>query len=255
MFRFSRRNTFCYFFLLAVPFTVLAEQNRPSPGASAAAPEIKPALAELRGDIMMAQKRFFNAIEMYKLGDPNSAVLANKIGIAYHQMHLLDLAKKSYLRATKLDPNYSDAINNLGTIYYGEKRFRKAIGYYKKAMHCAPTPSATVASNIGSAYFARRKYSDAAEWYERAVHIDPEVFDRHNSAGTVMQERTIEERAIFHLYLAKTYAKFGRNERALSYLREAINEGVKGPKKISDMPEFAGLREDSRFKQLIALQN
>ena len=115
---FSRRSICCYFILSLIPFAALAEQNRSSPNTNSA-PGIKPATAELRGDIMMAQRRFAKAIEMYRLADPNSPIVANKIGIAYHQMHLLNLAKKSYERAVKLNPKYSDAINNLGTIYYG----------------------------------------------------------------------------------------------------------------------------------------
>jgi tetratricopeptide (TPR) repeat protein len=240
--------------LSLIPFAVPAEQNRPIPNTGPTA-ALKPATAELRGDIMMAQRRYLKAIEMYRQADQNSALVANKMGIAYHQMHLLSLAKKSYQRAIKLNPKYSDAINNLGTIYYGEKSYRKAVSYYRKAMQCAPSPSATIASNIGSAYFARKKYSDAAEWYEKAVRIDPEVFERHSTAGTVMQERTLEERATFHLYLAKTYAKSGINDRALAYLTQALNEGVKDPRKIPDMPEFAGLRGDLRFQKLMAMQN
>lgn len=243
-----------------VQFACSAQQNYLPPGSSvppsaAVSPPLRPVSAELRGDIMMAERRFAKAVEMYRQGDPNSAMLANKIGLAYHQMHLLGLAKKNYERSIKLNPRYSDAINNLGTVYYSERRYRQAVKYYRRAMRCSPTPSATVAANIGSAYFARKKYSDAAEWYEKAVRIDPEIFERHNSVGTIMRDQTVEERALFHLSLAKTYAKSGINDRALEYLRMALSEGVKNPKKIPDMPEFAGLRGDLRFQQLMALQN
>ncbi len=259
MFCFSRQSICCVAFGF-VQFACAAQQNYLPPKDSApptavgSAP-LRPAMAELRGDIMMAERRYLKAIEMFRQGDPNSAVLVNKIGLAYHQMQLLGLAKKSYERSIKLNPQYSDAINNLGTIYYGEKRYRPAVKYYRRAMRCSPRPSATIAANIGSAYFARRKYSDAAEWYEKAVRIDPEIFERHNTAGTIMREQTIEERALFHLSLAKTYAKSGINDRALAYLRMALDEGVKNPTKIPAMPEFAGLRGDLRFQQLMALQN
>ncbi len=67
-----------------------------------------------------------------------------------------------------------------------------------------------------------------------------------------MQERTIGERAIFHLYLAKMYAKSGANERAIIYLRKALEEGVKDRQKIPEIPEFALLKKDPAFKQLLA---
>ena len=58
---------------------------------------------ETRGDIYMARKMYREAIDMYREGPANSAVLANKIGIAFHQMSQLDLARKNYLRATNSD--------------------------------------------------------------------------------------------------------------------------------------------------------
>jgi tetratricopeptide (TPR) repeat protein len=205
----------------------------------------------MRGDIYMARKMYREAIDMYRSGPANSAVLANKIGIAFHQLQQLDLAKKNYERAIKLNPKYPDAINNLGTIYYAGKSYRRAIGYYKKAIHNSP-PSASIDANLGSAYFARRDYKRASEWYGKALAIDPEVFERHSHYGTVMQERTIGERAIFHLYLAKTYAKAGETERALIYLRKALEEGVKDRNKIPDMPEFASLKAAPAFQELLA---
>ena len=197
----------------------------------------------------MARKMYREAIDMYRQG-PDSAVLSNKIGIAFHQMLLLDLARKNYQRAIKLDPKYSEAINNLGTIFYSQKNYHRAITYYKRALRYT-TPSASIYSNLGSAYFARKDYPLATECYQRAMQIDPDVFEHHSNFGTIMQERTVEERATFHLYLAKMYAKNGANERAIIYLRKALEEGVKDRQKIPEMPEFASLKTDPAFKQLL----
>jgi len=211
-------------------------------------PNISP---ELRGDIFMARKMYREAIDMYRQGPPNSPVLANKVGIAFHQLLLLDLAKKNYERATKLDPAYAEAINNLGTIYYARKSYRRSINYYKKALRCA-NPTASIYANLGAAYFARRNYRLASQFYEEALRLDPEVFEHHGNFGTLMQERTVEERAMFHLYLAKMYAKNGSADRALIYLRKALEEGVKDRHKIPDMPEFSLLKTNADFKQLLA---
>ena len=204
---------------------------------------------ELRGDIYMARKMYREAIDMYR-ESPDSPVIANKIGIAFHQLMLLDLAKKNYERAIKLDPKYGEAINNLGTIYYAEKNYRRAITLYRRSLKYSPA-SASIDANLGAAYFVRKNYKLAMQWYEAALKLDPDVLDHHSTFGTVMQERTVEERATFHLYLAKMYAKSGDNDRALLYLRKALEEGVKDREKIPTMPEFAVLKTEPGFKQLM----
>jgi tetratricopeptide (TPR) repeat protein len=205
---------------------------------------------ELRGDIYMARKMYREAIDMYREGPADSPVLANKIGIAFHQMLQLDLAKKNYQRAIKLNSKYSEAINNLGTIYYAQKNYGRAIGLYKRALRHSE-PSASVYANLGAAYFARKDFKQAMQWYEAALQLDPDVFEHHSTFGTLMQERTVEERATFHLYLAKMYAKSGSNDRALICLRKALEEGVKDRDKIPAMPEFAVLKTSPAFKQLM----
>src|SRR3974390_269148 len=106
---------------------------------------------EMRGDILMARKMFREAIDAYKEA-PETAVILNKIGIAYHQMLQLDAAKKYYDRAIKLDGQDSEAINNLGTISYAKKNYRRAISQYKKALKINPD-AASIYSNLGTAYF------------------------------------------------------------------------------------------------------
>jgi tetratricopeptide (TPR) repeat protein len=251
----------CLFTLCAASVMLSAAQQQtplsgPDLRASASIPPSAtvphpPISLELRGDIYMARKMYREAIDVYRQGPPNSPVLANKIGIAFHQLLLLDLAKKNYQRAIKLDPKYPEAINNLGTVYYAEKSYRRSIGYYKRALRCS-NPSASIYANLGAAYFARKNYKEASGYYEQALKLDPEVFEHHSNFGTMMQERTIEERAMFHLYLAKMYAKQGANDRALIYLRKALEEGVKDRNKIPDIPEFSLLKTDAGFKQLLA---
>jgi tetratricopeptide (TPR) repeat protein len=207
--------------------------------------------AEMRGDIMMARKMYREAVEVYGEGDPNSAVLANKTGIAYHQMLQLDLARRYYERALKLNPKYSEVINNLGTVYYAKKSYRRAVSHYRRAIRLSPQ-SASIYSNLGTAQFARKNYKEAAQSYEIALKLDPEVFEHRGTNGVLLQERSVQERAKFHYYLAKTYAKAGASERALLYIRKAIEEGFKERERFRQDPEFAQLQELPEFKQLLA---
>jgi tetratricopeptide (TPR) repeat protein len=219
-------------------------------------PKAKPAPAltpEMRGDILMARKMFREAVDAYAEGDLDSPVIANKIGIAYHQMLLMDLAKRYYERAIRLKPTYAEAINNLGTVYYAKKNFRRATSQYQKALKLTPA-AASIYSNLGTAYFARKKYEQASVAYEKALDLDPEVFERHSSQGVLLQERSVEERAKFHYYLAKTYAKSGHTERALLYIRKCLEEGFREKDKFHSDPEFALMQELPEFKELLALE-
>jgi tetratricopeptide (TPR) repeat protein len=218
-------------------------------------PQVAPAniTVEMRGDIFMARKMYREAIEMYKTGPTDSAVLANKIGIAYHQLLDLADARKYYDRAIKLRTDYAEAINNLGTIYYATKSYRRAIAQYKKALRITPD-SASILSNLGTGYFARKNYQLAFATYQQALAIDPEVFEHRSAMGVLLMERSVEDRAKFHYYLARTYAKAGDMQHALIYIRKSLEEGFKEREKFKQDPEFAALRENPEFQQILSAE-
>jgi tetratricopeptide (TPR) repeat protein len=223
-------------------------------GAAAFAQD-KPVLTiETRGDIFMARKQYREAIDTFREGSAKDPVLLNKIGIAYHQMMKLDDARRSYEQALKVKPDYVEAMNNLGTIYYSRKSFRRAISWYKKALKKAGDDNkvASIYMNLGTAYFARKQYDRATKAYQTAMKIDPDVFERHGNVGVILEERSVEEKAKYHFYLAKLYAKGGRNDLALQYLRKCLEEGFKEKKKIEDEADFVALKELPEFKELLA---
>jgi tetratricopeptide (TPR) repeat protein len=238
--------------LLLLPAAALAQSD----GLRAVAPlasEPKPGITtEMRGDIMMARKMYREALDFYKPGAESSAVLANKTGIAYHQMLDLANARRWYQKSIKLNPRYSEAINNLGTIYYAQKSYRRAIDQYKKALRVSE--SASVLSNLGTAYFARKQYEEAALNYGKALALDPNVFEHRSTQGSVVQERSVEDRARYEYFMAKTYAKAGAVERAVQMIRRALEDGFKERDKFLKEPEFAALQDDMEFKQIMAAE-
>ncbi|MGE5646893.1 MAG: tetratricopeptide repeat protein [Acidobacteriota bacterium] len=247
--------------ILAFALDFQAEKPAANPAAPAlpdaplsipAAEPVKPETLtpEKRADIFMARKMYREAIEQYR-EMPQDAVILNKIGIAYHQMMDLQTARRYYERAIKANPKYSEAVNNLGTVYYARKNYGRAVRQYQKALKLTPA-SASIYSNLGTAYFARKKYKEAFEAYQEALKLDPEVFEHRSSYGVLLQERTVEERSRFHFYLAKVYAKSGMNDRALTYIRKALEEGFKEKNKFLEDPEFAGLKDNAEFQQLMA---
>lgn len=240
-------------FLFAQGGNAMLDGTRTSAPAQAQTP--KPELSpEMRGDIFMARKMYREAIETFREGSGKDPVLWNKTGIAYHQMVQLDQARKAYEQALKLKPDYIEAMNNIGTIYYAKKSYRRAITWYNRALKQAGSESraASIYMNLGTAYFSRKKYQEATDAYQTALKIDPDVFEHHSSFGVMLEERTVEERAKYHYYVAKLYAKDGRSELALQYLRKALEEGFKEKDKLAKDPEFAHMRDTDEFKLLLA---
>jgi tetratricopeptide (TPR) repeat protein len=205
------------------------------------------------GDLYMARKMFREAIDAYREGAQNSPLLWDKIGIAYHQLGDLNSARKSYEHAIKLDSKYAEAINNVGTILYSEKKYRSAISRYNRALHLSPE-SATFWSNLGTAYYARGKYDEMTKAYAKAMELDPAVFEAHSAVGTTMLDRAVADKARYHFEMARIYAQAGNKDLALQYLRKSLEEGFKDKEKIGKAPEFAELRDTPEYKELLVME-
>ena len=212
-----------------------------------------PLTPEQRGDLYMARKMYREAIDMYKTGPQNSAIIWDKIGNAYHQLSDLNAARKAYEHAIRLDKKYADAINNVGTTYYAEKKYRSAISRYNRALQYAPD-SASIWSNLGTAYYARGKFDLMTQAYTKALQLDPDVFEKHGTVGTRMLDRGVADKARYHFEMARMYAASGKNELAIQYLRKALEEGFKEKDKLQQSKDFAALRETQEYKDLMTLE-
>jgi tetratricopeptide (TPR) repeat protein len=223
----------------------------PSPDASAQD-------LEERGDVLRAEKAYLDALDYYQAAlkklekGPAAAVILNKLGITQFQMQRFDESKKSYEKAIKNDKTYANAYNNLGVVYYRNKRFGRAIKFYRKAIQFDAN-NASFHNNVAAAYFADKKVEQAIPEYQKALELDPDIFERRSTSGIVAQIAP-EDRAHYSYLLAKMYAKSGQFDRALLYLRRAIEEGYKDVNNALQDVEFAQLRKDPRFNDLMTLQ-
>jgi tetratricopeptide (TPR) repeat protein len=205
--------------------------------------------AEMQGDLLMARQRYVAALDAYRQGPSDSAVLWNKMGIANHHMFNLKAAENDYREALKLNPRYAEAWNNLGAVYYGEKKYHDAEKAYRKALKLSPK-SATFYSNLGTAYIAEGKYKKGADAYRTALSLDPNVFSG-DPAAKIPEAGPTKEMAYLNYLLAKAYAEAGRKDEAIYYLRKALDEGFSDRKKILEEKEFAGLRDDPEFQHMM----
>ena len=205
---------------------------------------------ETQGDLLMVHQQYVSALNAYRRAPQDSAIVWNKLGIAYQHLYAMDFAKLEYEKALSIDPKYPEAMNNLGTVYYGQKNYKKAESCYRKAIQYKPQ-TASFYSNLGTAYFADRKYKQGVLAYQKAFMLDPNVFIRE-SLERIAEMGPVEEQARLNYALAKIYAQAGNLQAAIEYLRAAMNEGFDDRKKIMGDKDLAGLRETPEFRLLMA---
>jgi tetratricopeptide (TPR) repeat protein len=219
----------------------------PSPNATAES-------LEQRGDTLKAEKAFLDALDFYRAAikkRPDNASLYNKAGITELMIQRFREAGKDFNHAIKLDRRFADACNNLGVIYYLQKKYGKAIKQYEKAISLR-SDAASFYSNLGSAYFSKKEFEKAMIAYNEAVKLEPDIFERTSRNGITAHMSSPEDRAHFDYVLAKLFAKEGNADRSLQYLRKALEDGYKAIDDVYKDNEFAALRKDPRFTELMS---
>ncbi|HTV05493.1 MAG TPA: tetratricopeptide repeat protein [Acidobacteriaceae bacterium] len=204
---------------------------------------------ETLGDLLMIHQHYLAAIEAYQRAPQNSAVVLNKLGIAYQHMYALDIAKLEYEKALFIEPKYAEAINNLGTIYYGKQDYHKAEKYYRQAIHLKHN-DASFYSNLGTAYFADHDYKHGMAAYRKAFSIDPNVFI-NSSLAQIEELGPQDEQITLNYDLAELYAQAGMVDAAIHYLRMAFIAGFKDHKRLMEDKSFAKLRLTPQFQLLL----
>lgn len=208
---------------------------------------------EKQGDLLRAEKGYLDAIDYYRAAlskDPQSAAVSNKLGISELMLERYKDASKDFEQAIRKNRKFAEPYNNLGVVDYKRRKYSSAIKQYKKAIELT-ADSAAFYSNLGAAYFARKDFERASQAYAEAIHLDPEIFEHTSHTGIAAQLISSEDRAHYDYVLAKLYAKTGDTEHSLEFLRKAMEEGYKGVKDVYTDPEFAELRKDARFADLM----
>jgi tetratricopeptide (TPR) repeat protein len=225
----------------------------PAPRVDAPAENATAAELDKRGDELRAIKDYLDAIDYYQAAlnkDPHNAIVENKMGIAYLQLQRLPMAGKCFRTAIRMNKDYSDAHNNLGAVLYAQKSYNKALHEYEIALKLHPDTAAYY-GNMGAAYFAKKEPEKAMIAYIHALQLDPDVLSHSSRVGVVGQTTPQEERAFYDYIVAKAYAKIGLLDLSLQHLRKAMEEQYKDIDKVYKDVEFAELRKDPRFNELM----
>ncbi len=221
-------------------------QDPPQGNAPNAPVELTP---EARADLAMVRQEYVIAIDFYRKAPQDSPDVWNKLGMAFHHLFAIDEAKRAYEHALRLRPKYPEALNNLGAVYYAKKDYSRAVRYYRAALALMPK-SAPMYSNLGSAYFADEKYADGLVAFQKAFDLDPAVFN-DSSMLQVSEPLPASLRAQQDYSIARLFAQSGKTDKALAYLRRALNEGFGDRRRIFGDQSLASVRATPEFAQLM----
>jgi tetratricopeptide (TPR) repeat protein len=254
---FNRHRLLSATVLLAALATAAPAAVSQSPAPAATVPHQPPAVQpqptpEELGDSLFAHQRYQAAIEAYNKGPRDSADLWNKTGIAYQMMFNMQDATRCFQASLKIDPRNASFVNNLATVYDSLKQYRAAERMYRKALKLDPK-SAVILENLGTNLLAQHQYKKGWDAYQAALAIDPNIFE-NKDGPRVNNPASTQDRGAMNYYMAKGCVRAGMNDRAIEYLRQALNEGYTTPRKIAADSEFTNLRGIPAFQQLLAAQ-
>lgn len=240
--------------VIGAPLTVLAQETAMDtvpatpPQPAPVAPAFQPTHEDM-GDSLLYHRRYQEAIEQYRQASTDSPDVWNKMGIAYQMLSDLNDAARCYQQSLRLRPNHALTLNNLATVYDLLGFYGKAEGYYRKALELNPK-SPRIAMNLGTNLMVRAKYSQGSEMYKRALSLDPAVFEPSVGPNTASGV-PLQQRGAINYYKARNCAQSGMSDRAVAYLKMALDEGFTTPGKIAKDSSFSALRSNPAFQQLI----
>jgi tetratricopeptide (TPR) repeat protein len=230
------------------PFALPAQQ----PAQVSFVPQPREATPQDVGDALEARRHYQAALDAYRKVQPPTAVVWNRMGIAYQMLFDLKDATRCYLAAVRLDRGNASYYNNLGTVYDSQKNYRKAEKNYRKALDIHPE-SPTVLKNLGTNLLMQRKYTQGWDAYTRALALDPNIF-MDQASPQVQSPSSVKERGALNYYMARGCLRTGQTACALQYLRLALDEGFVTPRKLLEDQDFFLLHANPDFQQLLAAE-
>ncbi len=168
--------------------------------------------------------------------DDDPARAHNVRGIALAQQGSWDEAIASFREAIRLRPDYGDALNNLGNVYFFQKKFDEAVACYEQVLRVAPDHAGAY-SNLGEVVRQQGRLDDAVTYCERAVSLRPDFAQARVHLGLALSAKERFEEAIVHLAeaariqpdlpdahhgLGYALLQLRRTDEAVAALREAL---------------------------------
>lgn len=163
--------------------------------------------------------------------DPLSQAFRVDLGKILYSAGQRDQAIEQYRKALDLNPNYGNAYKLLASYYLADGRYEEAIAAAEKM-------SAYVPNKLNGRAFLAYTYAVAGKRAEAEKIL-------HELQAEAKQSHVGSEK------FALIYTGLGDKDRAFEYLKKGGEENKVLPFAIAVLPEWASLRMDPRFNELL----
>lgn len=215
---------------------------------------MSPDQLEVAGDELRGERDYRSALDCYHAAVRKhaTAMLYNKEAISELMLQHYNEALTAAQKAVRKDKKLAEAWNNIGVAYYimQPPKFDQAIRNYSRAISLNPE-SASFHNNLAVVLTDTRQFERAMSEYRKAYAIDPTFFEHASEHGVSGHMNSPRDRAQFAYSMARLFAENGNLERALHFLRSAIEDGYPKIENVYHDKEFATLRKDERFIELM----
>ena len=123
------------------------------------------------------------------MNDNKNLMIEETFNLAVKNQHesKTDVAQELYNQVLKINPNHSQALNNIAVIFTNLKDYQKAKECYEKAIEINPN-YADAYNNLGVIFKKLGENQKAKERYEKAIEINPNHADAHNNLGLIFKK-------------------------------------------------------------------
>jgi len=207
-----------------------------------------------------AEKEFRRAIEL----NPNYATAYRFLAHFFAAVGRFREAIVTMEKALDLDPVCLGTLTDLGVLHYFARDYDQAIERYQEVLEMAPE-FARAHVTMSSAYVKKGMHAEAIGEIERAIEISGDrvklaalgrayaAAGRKDEAAQVVDELKdlSKERYVTPYAFSLIYASMGEKDEAMTWLRQACDQGVSDLVYLKVDPFLDGLRDDPRFAVLL----
>lgn len=166
------------------------------------------------------------------LGEATHAALLAREGLENRVARRWDKAAAAYEKLLKLDPENAEATTKLAQCQMGLEHWSDAARNFKRAQELGRN-DAFLVTLMARCQLGAGQYNDAVKTYEQAIELgQDDVINTYN--------------------LACSYALTNQKAKALDTLQRALEKGPYMKKQAVKDEDFASIREDERFKAMVA---